>query len=221
MLLRRKSVLMGAVVGAWLVAAGVSVAALLAFDLRPGPQAAAPQSAGFLPESVRSRLQLDPHRPTLVTFLHSQCPCSRATVRELTGLINRVPDRMAVRVVVVTPDDQQGTKFESDLQLLARLPGVEILYDAGDDTVDAAGAMTSGLCLLYGVDGTLLFEGGITPSRGHEGHSKGKAAIERILADEGPEVRRSEVYGCLLKSPTELPLPTESQEGGVSCRTAN
>jgi hypothetical protein len=57
-------------------------------------------------------------------------------------------------------------------------------------------AFTSGQTLLYSSEGELLFSGGITIARGHEGDNSGRLAIESLLANSAAEVRQTPVFGC-------------------------
>ncbi len=64
------------------------------------------------------------------------------------------------------------------------------------------GAKTSGDVLLFGANGKLIFAGGITASRGHEGDNPGADAMLKALG----ESRRNKVttttatpvFGCSL-----------------------
>jgi hypothetical protein len=84
--------------------------------------------------------------------------------------------------------------------------------DAG---VEAArfGAATSGTVLLYDGSGHLLFNGGITESRGHEGFSAGREMLAHLLAQPGHEMKHTAVYGCPLFDATGA-----EQRGGPSCQ---
>ena len=56
----------------------------------------------------------------------------------------------------------------------------------------------SGTTLLYAPTGQLLFSGGVTASRGHEGASVGSEAITRwVLRGSAPTVH-APVFGCAL-----------------------
>jgi hypothetical protein len=58
------------------------------------------------------------------------------------------------------------------------------------------------MAILYGQQGQLLFYGGLTASRGHEGDSAGIAAIQAILDGRQPYVAHADVFGCPLESPS-------------------
>ena len=50
--------------------------------------------------------------------------------------------------------------------------------------------------LLFSPQGRLLFAGGITPARGHEGDNGGKEAFEYMLEHPNAKTLSFPVYGC-------------------------
>jgi hypothetical protein len=72
-------------------------------------------------------------------------------------------------------------------------------------------ADTSGQTALYGRDGTLLFQGGITISRGHSGDNPGRSALEALLENRLSNPNRTLVFGCAL-------FAAECPEGGAACK---
>lgn len=143
-------------------------------------------------------LHRDPGRPTLVMFAHPHCPCTRASVSELARLVAAHP-ALSSRVVFLKPEGVPEGWEQTDLwRTVAAIPGaLPVLDDSG---VEAArfGALTSGYTAVYGTGGDLLFSGGVTPSRGHEGDSFGRRRIESILATGTADRRDSPVFGCAL-----------------------
>ena len=75
----------------------------------------------------------------------------------------------------------------------------------------ASARSTSGQTILYGADGTLLFSGGITGSRGHAGDNDGRAGLVALLTRAGRGQTRTKVFGCPLVSRGRLNMnPQES-----------
>jgi hypothetical protein len=77
------------------------------------------------------------------------------------------------------------------------------------------GAATSGQTLLYAADGRLLFNGGITESRGHSGDNAGRSAILSLVlgltsAPTGQPLS-TPVYGCPLFDES-APCPRKGDE---------
>src|ERR1700722_18065386 len=82
----------------WASAVGVGFRVLVIHERTSGAQEEAP--ARWPWDTTVSR---DATRPTLLLFLHPQCPCSRATVAELERLMARASGRLAARVLFVVP----------------------------------------------------------------------------------------------------------------------
>jgi hypothetical protein len=148
-----------------------------------------------------SRLSLDAQRHTLVMIVHPQCPCSRASLVELNGLMGRLPGRIAAHVLLSTPDGfdedfAHGPLFE----LASTIPDTEIVIDVGSPEADLFGAKTSGQTYLFSPEGDLLFAGGITPSRGHQGNSIGRQTIISLVTEAQAEQDVSQVFGCPMQS---------------------
>ncbi len=195
-------------IAAWSVCAGFGLAKMLTYELTPAPGASAP------PQWPRAAaISRDRSTPTLVLFLHPRCPCSRATLGELERLIATCDGQFALRIVFVRPAGTDDDWFQSDLyQMADKLPHAVISRDA--DGVEAArfGAKTSGQALLYAANGRLLFRGGLTPSRGHEGDNDGRDALAALISGRHTTCTQTAVFGCSLvnASPNSSPPPSDA-----------
>jgi len=143
-------------------------------------------------------------RPTLVMLAHPLCPCTRASLGELAGVMAKAQGRLDAFVLFLKPegtgqDWEKGALWRS----AAAIPGVTALRDEGGAQAERFGAITSGQVLVYDAGGALRFSGGITPARGHAGDNAGRAAVEALLGDETAPLARAEhaVYGCELANP--------------------
>lgn len=178
----------------WIATVLLGYALLFEYSVASGAGAQAP--ASWPPGGTVAR---DPSRPTLLLIAHPYCACTRASLAELSRLRTRLGDRVATKVLFALPPGLPRGWNASDLLAHARaLEGVEVVLDPGGVEAARFGALTSGQVLLYSAGGELLFAGGITPTRGHQGPSVGR---DRILAlVEGLPVPRetSAVYGCAL-----------------------
>ena len=142
-------------------------------------------------------------RPTLILWAHPRCPCTRASLAELARLAAVLDGRALVEVVFLLPETDATDWKSSDLVATARaIPGVEVVYDPAQREATLFGAATSGNVALYGPAGDLWFSGGITPARGHQGDSAGRAAIlARVLGDASTPAA-TPIFGCgLLETP--------------------
>lgn len=162
-----------------------------------------------------STLPLDAQRPTLILFAHPRCPCTRATVEELDGLLAKCNGGLRVHVVFYT-DAALGEGWErTDLwRRAASIPGVEVHADPRGALALRFGAKTSGECMVYGTDGNRLFAGGITAARGHAGDNEGASAIVSIVRGS-THVETTPVFGCSLQAacaPTPAPIARATME---------
>lgn len=164
------------------------------YGFTPGEQVAAPDR---YPASMS--YLIDPETPTLLVFAHPKCSCTQATLRELSRLRTRVQSKMAVHVLIsYDPND----KFESQrIEKQAReIAGIQVSVDLNRKIAKSFNALTSGQTILYAPEGNILFQGGITASRGHEGANHGVEEIERIVS--GPFIKtkysRTPTFGCHL-----------------------
>jgi hypothetical protein len=119
-------------------------------------------------------------------------------------------DRFAAHAILYRPDSpsKDWDRAEAAATDMAPLPGLRRWSDQGGWLGRQFGVETSGHVLLFDLDGELLFEGGITPSRGHRGENPGLEAlvahIERREIVPGP----SPIFGC----PILEPLSTSTAE---------
>jgi hypothetical protein len=139
-------------------------------------------------------------RPTLVMFAHPHCPCTRASVAELERLVGRFP-QLSARVFFLKPEDLPGGWEQTDLwRTASAIPGAQAIRDDEGQEAGRFGAMTSGFTAVYDANGDLMFSGGLTSSRGHEGDSFGVRRITSLLTTGTADRRDSPVFGCALHS---------------------
>lgn len=106
---------------------------------------------------------------------------------------------MLVQAVFVRPAGFAPRWEQSDLwSQAARIPGVQTKVDVEGLEARRFGAMTSGATYLFDSAGDLLFSGGITGSRGHEGDNAGKGAVINAARSGQPASCAPPVFGCSL-----------------------
>jgi hypothetical protein len=179
----------------WALTLAPGFALLWAYKMRPGAAEGAPE---VWPAGTRIARNRD--RATLVLFAHPQCPCTRASLAELARLMARFDDQVGANVVFLRPADVGAEWDSSDLwKRASAIPGVTIVRD--DDGVEAARfrASTSGATVLYDARGRLLFSGGLTSARGHEGDSAGLQRIRSLIRTGKADRSDAPVYGCSLR----------------------
>jgi hypothetical protein len=160
------------------------------------PSAAASPSAFWPRESA---IKPAPDRATLVMLAHPHCPCTRASLSELARLVTRLPTELAVHVLFVKPSGVAKDWESTDIfRAATTIPGADVHIDEQGREAALFHAATSGETVVYGRDGHLLFHGGITGSRGHEGDNPGRDRIIALLTTGSADEAESDVFGCSL-----------------------
>jgi hypothetical protein len=193
----------------WIAAIAGGLGALQAYKSRPGSSGQAPAVFSESESGLGSR-----GRPRLLMFLHPRCPCSKASLGELAEIMARQPRKATVELVFVSPEGAGPDWAKTALrEQAAAIPDVRLIDDDGT-LAHRLGAETSGYVLLYGADGKLLFSGGITRSRGHEGDSAGRQAICSLLSGNTDAAvgAKTPVYGCPLFTPGKCAEPSRSAD---------
>lgn len=149
---------------------------------------------------AESKLELDAELPTLIFFSHPKCPCTRASLRELSRLMSDVGGKLKVVVVFIKPQGVDEDWTETDLRSYAEsIPNARVLIDEDERETKIFNAEVSGLNLLYDKNGNLRFNGGITAGRGHEGDNAGRRAIFEIVTEAQSPVVETGTFGCPLR----------------------
>lgn len=178
----------------WLLALVLGMSRLERYESTPGV-AAAP--AANWPAD--SRIPRTEHFTTLVMLAHPRCPCTRASLAELARLMAQCPVRVRAFVLFVAPRSEGQDWARTDLwDHAASIPGVTPIQDVDGHEAQRFHAHTSGETLLYNASGKLLFQGGITGGRGHEGDNAGRAACLSLLTSERAPLSHAPVFGCAL-----------------------
>lgn len=174
----------------WLLAAGAGLVGLNQHARTPGLIHAPPETwPGNVPIPHTAGVA------SLVVFLHPECPCSRSTVTELSRLLSKNP--RSLRVTACLAQWGVDRPENSMSSALRRIPDVEIIADWDGNIAKRFGAETSGTTAFYDESGRLLFFGGITEARGHEGDNAGEDVLIALLrGNSSSSSTRRNVYGC-------------------------
>lgn len=141
---------------------------------------------------------------TLLMFIHPKCPCTSASLNELAVLSTRCGGKLNAIAVFVKPDQAPAGWERTDYwQRAQRIPGVRVVLDNSGREAKTFGAQTSGETLLYNRDGELVFSGGITGGRGHEGDNQGLDGLTGFINNTNTRCMSINAYGCALNGPTE------------------
>jgi hypothetical protein len=129
-------------------------------------------------------------------------------VHELATLMADCRGEVDTQVLFYQPPKAAADVTQTDLWQIARqIPGVVTRIDVGGTEQQTFGARSSGEVFLYNPGGDLLFHGGITGSRGHEGDNVGRSQVEAILLHERPTIAKTPVFGCELQGSCDISKP--------------
>lgn len=196
----RKKIFITTFLGAtWLAALALGGRTLFKYETTPGlvgPTAPTWPLASIVPHPE--------DKPTLLMFAHPHCPCTRASVGELAQLMAHAIGKVNAYVLFVKPPNAGADWDDTDLRSsAAAIPGVTVLTDENGAEAARFGAETSGYTLVFARNGALVFNGGITASRGHAGSNAGESAVLAALNQQEIDRARTPVFGCsLTKRPT-------------------
>ncbi len=186
--------LLGLIVALWAALLAAGFFCLLRYKATAGEQG---HVASQWPRE--SKISPVPDTCNLIVALHPHCPCSRATARELERLLATCGQHVHVHVLAFRPasfpDGWEQTTTYRDLQ---RLASVSMFTDVDGAEAARFGARTSGDLILYGKQGELLFRGGITTARGHEGDCPAHEALADRIMGRARDFYSAPVFGCPL-----------------------
>jgi len=207
---RRAALVIALSVWAVLVISGAFV--MFTYGSTPGEDAQAP-----LHWPNQTLLARSPDTYTLLLFAHPRCPCTRASMEQLQRILAAAHLPVETYIVFTIPEGASEDWLEGPLLRRAEaVPEFRIRKDYFATETQRFEVATSGHVLLYEPTGRLVFNGGITASRGHEGDCIGSQAVIELLNGMRPAHDETAVYGCpLLNSAT----PCESCDGseGPTC----
>ncbi len=187
---------------AWLITISAGLAFLAAYENTPGPRIEAPSRW-----PIATAVRLSTQHPTLVMFAHPRCPCTRSSINELAILMADRQNRADATVLFFQPAGSNADWSRTDLwRSAAAIPGVTVRQDIDGQEAKLFHAATSGDVMLFNAAGEMVFNGGITASRGHEGDSDGRAALTNMLLHDKMIAAETPVFGCSLSGPRQ-PCP--------------
>jgi hypothetical protein len=117
------------------------------------------------------------------------------------------PSAKANVIALVSQPADRSAEWGDDLEVLTtkiqnELQG-QVLIDIDSEKARRFGMLTSGHIIAYGADGTLLYSGGITSSRGDRSHGPSFDALKKIVTQAERtrgELENEPVFGCELTS---------------------
>lgn len=114
-------------------------------------------------------------------------------------LLDHCRGRVNAHILFFQEEGQPPIGPRADLWRQAEvIAGVTLERDENGREAKLFGAATSGDVVLYGTDGRLRFQGGVTLSRGHLGDNPGREALESLISRKPTQVTQTPVFGCPL-----------------------
>jgi hypothetical protein len=186
------------IVGLWLGIAVSGLSSLAKYRFAPGASAAVTHSDW----PAQSALARPANKYFLLVFVHPQCPCTEATISELDKLMTHTAGKLSTTVAFVVPSGVlPGFEKGSLWTASARIPGVMNVCDFSGLEAQRFGAATSGQTFLFNTNGQMIFHGGITDGRGHEGDNVGSESVVNLVMGKTAESTQTPVFGCALFDP--------------------
>jgi hypothetical protein len=125
---------------------------------------------------------------------------------ELAQVVAHVQGKARVFVLFYAPRNSGSDWTNTSLRrTAAEIPGVTVFSDIDGREARRFGAETSGHTFLYAPDGRLLFNGGITASRGHSGDNVGEGTLISLINNQPVTQSKTLVFGCPLHDPKREP----------------
>lgn len=180
---------MRALIVGWILAVSVGMGAIVRYDSTP---AAAHQVAPKWP--LESAISFDGSRPNLVIAIHPECSCTRASLNELARMLPILGGHVRIVALLL---GRNGNRYQEAIEEM----NLEYFADPSGSEAARLGLTTSGEIAIYAADGNLLYSGGITGARAHEGDNPGEAAALAALgAINSIGIQKAPVFGCELSN---------------------
>ncbi len=165
------------------------MAGALQYDTKPG--------AG--PLQVPGIREADPGRWTLIMVVHPDCPCTKASLRNLEAILDATRLPIRAEIVAAVPAAYDGPR--KNLAFARGIPKSELTVLDEVRAVKRYGARTSGHLFVYDPDRRLVYSGGLTPARGAE-DAMSSIRWFKALAQQGEVASIAPTFGCSLRSAT-------------------
>lgn len=145
---------------------------------------------------------------TCLLFAHPRCPCTGASLRQLSEILATRPAWQNVQIVFYRPASSSSDWSDSSIVRSAvEMSHVRIIWDDNGHLAQQFGVETSGHVLLYDAGGKLRFSGGITAFRGHHGDNSGAESLVEFGRGQNITTQQTPVYGCSLVTPKFSEIP--------------
>jgi hypothetical protein len=142
---------------------------------------------------------------TLVMLLHPKCPCSRASLQQVTTLTTNDNSLQCIFLVYSPTRFPTGWEKTDIWNLAAEVPGAQLVSDVDGAEARKFGGVTSGHTYIFDRNGNLKYAGGLTEGRGHVGECRNLDLAVKALKS-GTTSASGAVYGCPIEDPKKAQL---------------
>lgn len=191
----------------WLGVVSLGWVALAAYSGTAGTSQPVP-----IERPIDSRLKFTPDSLNVILFLHPKCSCSHATVNLYRDAISFATLPVQTQFVFFCPKNEGDDWVMDRLWNSAKpIPSSSRLIDRAGEEAKRFNINTSGHVLVYDREGILVFGGGITTRRGHEGTSLGSETLRKIVQGKPFHKLALPVFGCPIFAATDLGKGTSDE----------
>lgn len=186
----------------WLLCLNAGFYLIFSYEVTPGLPFHPP-----LKWPTESSIRFDHKKPALIIFFHPKCTCSRATLDELEIIQTKIRDATNYVAVFYQPKNKPSLWSEDENLQRAKMMGFQIVIDWDGIETKRFSATASGSVVLYDTSDNLIFHGGITGARGHDGDNDGELSVIALLQKKPGAKANTRVYGCpIIKENANCPL---------------
>ncbi len=178
----------------WLASVSYGLGFLYNYSLKPANMQ---QVLKNWPEE--SKIKFAKNQANLVLFLHPHCQCSEASLAELQKIQAQFHKKFKTHLVFILPEGTEQDWIHTKLWKKSQnLANTELIIDKSLQEAKVFASTSSGQVYLFNKERELIFLGGITSARGHQGDSIGNSAIKAYFRSGNMSVEKAPSFGCSL-----------------------
>lgn len=169
----------------WAVLAVSVIAGALEYDSRPG------EPPLRLPDATVA----GPGLWSLILMIHPDCPCTKATMRNLSTILESTRIPIKAEIVAAMPEGYKGPR--ANLAIARSIVKSDLVVMSESSASERFGARTSGHLFVFDPDRNLVYSGGLTPARGAEDASSSLKWFQALVT-QYPVASSGPTFGCPL-----------------------
>lgn len=185
--------------GVWLaVIAGVFLF-IFWHDITPSGRLAERQTLNTVAngnlQTALETLNLNPDQLSVLVFIHPECPCTPASLRTLSRLVDECTADFDLQILVASYGDTNSLQ-STNARLAEAIPKATVQPDPNGTIAQSLDAHVSGTICVVAPNNNLLYLGGLTNSRGCETIGPHFQIIKQVIQNRWSAAVTTSVYGC-------------------------